>query len=248
MSEALTKSYGSSSVLRGLDLQVAVGEIVAFLGPNGAGKTTAVEIMEGFRQRDGGTVSVLGDDPADAPFGWRERIGIVLQESEPTAELTAVESLSMQAGYYRSSLEPQHVLELVGLAESASVRTRKLSGGQRRRLDLGMALIGDPELVFLDEPTTGFDPSARRESWGMIEALRDLGKDGAPDHPLHGRGRAPRRSHRGHRRRRDRRSRDGGRARRAGGSDHDHLVAVRARRADPTPDGSLVSSSGAAIG
>ena len=172
----LTKRYGDTEVVKGIDLAVAHGEIVAFLGPNGAGKTTTVEILEGFRERDGGSVSVLGEDPAAAPLTWRERVGIVLQESEPTPELTAAEAISLQAGYYRNPRDPGEVLELVGLADSASTRTRKLSGGQKRRLDLGMALVGNPDLVFLDEPTTGFDPSARRESWGMIEALADLGK------------------------------------------------------------------------
>ena len=172
----LTKSYGAVEVVKGIDLAVETGEIVAFLGPNGAGKTTTVEILEGFRRRDSGRVAVLGEDPATAPLSWRERVGIVLQESEPTPELTAAESLSLQAGYYRSPRDPAEVLDLVGLADSADVRTRKLSGGQKRRLDLGMALVGNPDLVFLDEPTTGFDPSARRESWGMIEALAELGK------------------------------------------------------------------------
>ena len=172
----LTKSYGDVSVVKGVDLRVATGEIVAFLGPNGAGKTTTVEILEGFRERDGGEVSVLGQDPRTAPLNWRENIGIVLQESEPTPELTALESLQMQAGYYSDAGDPQEILDLVGLTESADQRSRKLSGGQKRRLDLGMALVGNPDLIFLDEPTTGFDPTARRESWGMIEALRDLGK------------------------------------------------------------------------
>ncbi|MGI9613066.1 MAG: ABC transporter ATP-binding protein [Acidimicrobiales bacterium] len=172
----LTKSYGDVAVVKGIDLAVGHGEIVAFLGPNGAGKTTTIEILEGFRERDGGTVTVLGQDPATAALSWRERVGIVLQESEPTPELTAAESISLQSGYYRDPRDPGEVLELVGLADSADTRTRKLSGGQKRRLDLGMALVGNPDLVFLDEPTTGFDPSARRESWGMIEALADLGK------------------------------------------------------------------------
>jgi len=172
----LTKSYGDIEVVKGIDLQVRTGEIVAFLGPNGAGKTTTIEILEGFRERDSGQVQVLGQDPALAPLAWRERVGIVLQESEPTPELTALESLKMQAAYYDRPRDPLEILELVGLSDSRDQRTRKLSGGQKRRLDLGMALVGDPELVFLDEPTTGFDPSARRESWVMIEALRELGK------------------------------------------------------------------------
>ncbi len=174
--EGLTKRYGDQTAVDGIDLHVASGEIVAFLGPNGAGKTTTIEILEGFRDRDGGQVRVLGQDPADAPLSWREQIGIVLQESEPIPELTAREAVAQQAGYYSNPGDIDHTLDLVGLTESADQRTRKLSGGQRRRLDLAQALIGNPELVFLDEPTTGFDPSARRESWGMIEALRQLGK------------------------------------------------------------------------
>lgn len=172
----LTKRYGDQMAVDGIDLQVAEGEILAFLGPNGAGKTTTIEILEGFRKPSSGTVSVLGVDPAEAPLSWRERIGIVLQESEPVTELTARESVVMQAGYYSNPRDIDEVLGLVGLADSANQRTRKLSGGQRRRLDLALALVGDPELVFLDEPTTGFDPAARRESWGMIEALRDMGR------------------------------------------------------------------------
>ena len=172
----LSKSYGELEVVKGIDLRVETGEIVAFLGPNGAGKTTTIEILEGFRNRDGGTVSVLGEDPQSAPLVWRERIGIVLQESEPFVELTALETIAMQAAYYSDPLDAAETLGIVGLADSADQRTRKLSGGQRRRLDLATALVGNPELVFLDEPTTGFDPSARRESWDMIENLRRLGK------------------------------------------------------------------------
>ncbi len=171
----LSKSYGDFHAVKGIDLTVGEGEILAFLGPNGAGKTTTIEILEGYRKRSGGDVSVLGHDPQSAPLAWRERIGIVLQESEPIAELTARESLVMQAAYYSQPRNPDEVLEIVGLTESSDVRSRKLSGGQKRRLDLALALIGNPELVFLDEPTTGFDPSARRESWAMVEALRDLG-------------------------------------------------------------------------
>lgn len=168
--------YGDFVAVDNIDLEVEEGEILAFLGSNGAGKTTTIEILEGFRTRTSGEVQVLGHDPEKAPLSWREDIGIVLQESEPVPELTAAESVRMQAAYYSNPLDPQHTLELVGLADSADQRTRKLSGGQKRRLDLAMALVGNPKLVFLDEPTTGFDPSARRESWGMIEALRDLGK------------------------------------------------------------------------
>ena len=171
----LRKTYGSFEAVKGIDLDVDQGEILAFLGPNGAGKTTTIEILEGYRDRDGGQVSVLGVDPNVAPLEWRDQIGIVLQESEPIPELTAIEALTMHAAYYAEPRDPAEVLDIVGLAASADQRTRKLSGGQKRRLDLALALIGNPRLVFLDEPTTGFDPSARRESWGMIEALRQLG-------------------------------------------------------------------------
>ncbi len=171
----LTKSYGEHQAVRGIDLDVEEGEIVAFLGPNGAGKTTTIEILEGFRRATSGSVRVLGEDPARASQSWREDIGIVLQESEPVPELTALESIQMHASYYLAPLDPHAVLDLVGLTDSAEQRTMKLSGGQKRRLDLALALVGDPKLVFLDEPTTGFDPSARREAWGMIEALRATG-------------------------------------------------------------------------
>lgn len=171
----LRKRYGDFEAVKGIDLDVDQGEILAFLGPNGAGKTTTIEILEGYRDRDGGEVSVLGVDPASAPLSWRDQVGIVLQESEPVPELTALESVSMHAAYYAKPRDPAEVLEIVGLTDSADQRTRKLSGGQKRRLDLALALVGSPRLVFLDEPTTGFDPSARRESWGMIEALRQLG-------------------------------------------------------------------------
>jgi len=172
----LTMRYGDVTAVDNIDLEVAEGEILAFLGANGAGKTTTIEILEGFRKRTSGEVEVLGHDPATAPLSWREDIGIVLQESEPVPELTAGEAVRMQAAYYQNPRDAAATLDLVGLTYSANQRTRKLSGGQKRRLDLALALVGDPKLVFLDEPTTGFDPSARRESWGMIEALRDIGK------------------------------------------------------------------------
>ncbi len=172
----LSMRYGDFVAVDNIDLSVTEGEILAFLGQNGAGKTTTIEILEGFRNRTAGDVEVLGVDPQRAPLAWRERIGIVLQESEPVPELTAGEAVRMQAGYYASPRDPLETLELVGLTDSGGHRTRKLSGGQKRRLDLALALVGDPDLVFLDEPTTGFDPSARRESWGMIEALREIGK------------------------------------------------------------------------
>lgn len=172
---SLHKSYGDFHAVQGIDLDVEEGEILAFLGPNGAGKTTTIEILEGYRTRDSGEVSVLGEDPARAPLSWREQVGIVLQESEPIPELTALESVAMHAAYYSNPRNPAEVLDIVGLTDSSGQRTRKLSGGQKRRLDLALALVGNPALVFLDEPTTGFDPSARRESWEMIDALRDLG-------------------------------------------------------------------------
>jgi ABC-2 type transport system ATP-binding protein len=172
----LRMSYGRYEAVRGIDLDVPRGEVFAFLGPNGAGKTTTVEILEGFRQRTGGEVRVLGSDPARAGSAWRARVGVVLQESAPEAWLTVRECLSMYAGYYPTPLPVGRVLDLVGLTAKAGDRCDRLSGGQLRRLDMGLALIGDPELVFLDEPTTGFDPSARRAAWDVIAGLRDLGK------------------------------------------------------------------------
>jgi len=173
--ENLVKDYGEHRAVDGIDLEVRQGEILAFLGPNGAGKTTTVEILEGFRTATSGRISVLGENPAQAPRSWRERIGIVLQESEPVPELTAVEAVRMHAGYYANPRAVGETLELVGLSDAANQRSSKLSGGQKRRLDLAIALVGNPELIFLDEPTTGFDPSARREAWAMIDALRSLG-------------------------------------------------------------------------
>jgi ABC-2 type transport system ATP-binding protein len=172
----LSKSYGDVKAVQGIDLEVRAGEIFAFLGPNGAGKTTTVEILEGFRRRDAGHAQVLGVDPAGADRAWRERVGFVLQQSKPDAYLTARESLGLYAGYYSSPRPIEETIELIGLTEAADQRAQKLSGGQQRRLDVGMALIGDPELLFLDEPTTGFDPSARRRFWAVIESLSELGK------------------------------------------------------------------------
>ncbi|MBK5219900.1 MAG: ABC transporter ATP-binding protein [Thermoleophilia bacterium] len=169
-------SYGEVEAVRGIDLEVMPGEIFAFLGPNGAGKTTTVEILEGYRKRSGGEVTVLGEDPQRAGRAWRERIGIVLQSGRLDPYLTVRESLGLYAGYYRAPRPIDEVIGLVGLEEKAETRASKLSGGQQRRLDVGMALIGDPELLFLDEPTTGFDPSARRQAWDVIAGLRDLGK------------------------------------------------------------------------
>ncbi|MXZ84309.1 MAG: ABC transporter ATP-binding protein [Acidimicrobiia bacterium] len=171
----LRKAYGAHEAVAGVDLHVEEGEILAFLGPNGAGKTTTVEILEGFRTRTAGEVSVLGQDPASAGLDWRERIGIVLQESQPEEYLTVAETVIMWAAYFPAPRPVAEVLELVGLADHRDQRVGRLSGGQRRRLDLALALVGNPELLFLDEPTTGFDPTARREAWAMIDGLRDLG-------------------------------------------------------------------------
>jgi ABC-2 type transport system ATP-binding protein len=172
----LRMSYGETEAVRGIDLEVMPGEVFAFLGPNGAGKTTTVEILEGYRKRTGGEVSVLGEDPERAGRGWRERIGIVLQGGRLDPYLTVRESLGLYAGYFRAPRPVDEVIALVGLEGKADERAGRLSGGQQRRLDVGMALIGDPELLFLDEPTTGFDPSARRQAWDVIAGLRDLGK------------------------------------------------------------------------
>jgi ABC-2 type transport system ATP-binding protein len=171
----LRKRYGAHEAVRGIDFEIATGEVFGLLGPNGAGKTTTVEILEGYRSRDGGEVEVLGEDPERAGTAWRERLGVVLQSSSLYANLTPRESLSLFAGYYPRPREVDEVLEIVGLAEKADARARTLSGGQKRRLDLGLALVGNPELVFLDEPTTGFDPAARRQAWETVRALRSLG-------------------------------------------------------------------------
>jgi ABC-2 type transport system ATP-binding protein len=174
--EELRKRYGEEEALRGISFEIEEGEVFGLLGPNGAGKTTTVEILEGYRTRDGGEVEVLGFDPQRSERSFRERIGVVLQSSELWSTLTPVETLRMFAGYYPRPRAVDEVLELVGLTEKRDARARTLSGGQKRRLDLGIALVGDPELVFLDEPTTGFDPAARRTAWEMIRSLRALGK------------------------------------------------------------------------
>jgi ABC-2 type transport system ATP-binding protein len=172
----LRKAYGDFEAVRGIDLEVQPGEVFAFLGPNGAGKTTTTEIFEGYRARTGGEVSVLGQDPASPTRAWRERIGIVLQQCRMRPELTVRETLDLYAGYYRAPLGVGETIDHVGLTAKAGARAGSLSGGQLRRLDVGVALIGDPELLFLDEPTTGFDPSARRQFWEVIASLKQLGK------------------------------------------------------------------------
>ncbi len=172
----LVKRYGSREAVAGIDLEVRRGEIFAVLGPNGAGKTTTVEILEGFQQRTEGHVSVLGHDPATAGGAWRDRVGVVLQEAEPEPGLTVRECLALYAGFYRAPRDIDETIAVVALTGQAGALGTRLSGGQRRRLDFALALIGDPELIFLDEPTTGFDPSARRAAWEVVAGLRDLGK------------------------------------------------------------------------
>ena len=172
----LRKSYGRVEAVRGIDLDVGRGEIVAFLGPNGAGKTTVLEILAGHRRRDAGDVDVLGYDPGRAPRAFRERIGIVPQETAVEPALTVSETIGLYSAAYPHPLPADEVIGLVGLEEQRNSRVSSLSGGQQRRLDLAIGIAGDPQLLFLDEPTTGFDPSARRRSWNLIRRLRSLGK------------------------------------------------------------------------
>jgi ABC-2 type transport system ATP-binding protein len=174
--EDLHKDYGAQRAVRGISFSVRRGEVFGLLGPNGAGKTTTVEILEGYRERTAGRVTVLGMDPGPRPLALRERIGIVLQSSGLYRHLTVHEAVSHWAGFYRAPRDVEETIAVSGLADAAARRTVTLSGGQQRRLDFALALVGDPELVFLDEPTTGFDPAARRQAWDTVRSLRDLGK------------------------------------------------------------------------
>lgn len=172
----LEKHYGDVAAVRGIDFEVAAGEVFAILGPNGAGKTTTVEILEGHRRRTAGSVEVLGIDPEKAERDFRERIGIVLQNTAVEKELTVREAIELYGGMYEVRRPTTELIDLVGLDEKADARVKTLSGGQQRRLELALGMVGDPDLLFLDEPTTGFDPSARRQAWTVIENLTALGK------------------------------------------------------------------------
>jgi ABC-2 type transport system ATP-binding protein len=172
----LRKSYGNFQAVRGIDFEVAPGEVFGLLGPNGAGKTSTVEVLEGYRRRDGGIVSVLGQDPERRPRDLRRRTGIVLQSTGMYRHITVREALAHWARFYPHPRDVDEVLSLAGLDEKADALARTLSGGQMRRLDFGLALVGDPELIFLDEPTTGFDPAARRAAWDVVRSLQELGK------------------------------------------------------------------------
>ncbi len=172
----LRMRYGQYEAVRGISFEVATGEVFGFLGPNGAGKTTTIEILEGYRTRTGGEASVLGVDPGEPTRPWRERIGLVLQECELDPALTVRELVTLFSGFYPSPRPVEETIDLVGLSDRRDARVGTLSGGQRRRVDVAVGIIGDPELLFLDEPTTGFDPTARRDAWNMIEGLKELGK------------------------------------------------------------------------
>jgi ABC-2 type transport system ATP-binding protein len=172
----LRKAYGEHEAVKGIDFEVAAGEVFGFLGPNGAGKTTTIEILEGYRERSGGEISVLGVDPAEPNRAWRNRVGLVLQECELDPLWTVREAVDLFAGFYDRPRPVDETIDLVGLGEKGDARIGALSGGQKRRADVAIGIVGDPDLIFLDEPTTGFDPSARRDSWNMIEGLKALGK------------------------------------------------------------------------
>jgi ABC-2 type transport system ATP-binding protein len=172
----LRKAYGSNEAVKGIDFEVATGEVFGFLGPNGAGKTTTIEILEGYRKRSGGEAQVLGVDPAHPTTEWRNRVGLVLQECELDPLLTVAESIRLFSSFYAVPRPVDETIEMVGLADKRDAKIGSLSGGQKRRVDVAIGIIGDPDLIFLDEPTTGFDPSARRDAWNMIEGLKELGK------------------------------------------------------------------------
>ena len=213
----LRKSYGSLEAVAGVSFEVASGEVFCLLGPNGAGKTTITEILEGYRSRNAGEVLVLGMDPAGGPRALRRRVGIVLQSCGVQLDLTVAELIEMYGRYHPKRRSVDELIALVELDAKRTARASSLSGGQRRRLDLALALVGEPDLIFHDEPTTGFDPHARRHAWSTrIRSLREPWQDHLPDDALHGRGADTRRPSCCHARRRDRRARNPGRDRRPG--------------------------------